>query len=198
LSLIVEKYVKINFQEQRRYFFLKGQTLTWQEHPGTSGAVDKSSCLEIGMGTLVYVVDGPSDRFEFEIANFTPIKCGHAADKPYRLGAASSDERDMWVSTRFRTCMFFSSTALSDAPNSIIFVAGPAPPDVPTTKSADQSAPGCPSHGCRHGGNVQRSGERRQSFIKCWHLGASWSRCRFYQRCYRRQRCKSQRIVRSL
>ena len=87
--------------------------MTWQEHPGTSAA-DKSSCLEINMGTLVYVVDGPSDRFEFEIANFTPIKCGHAADKPYRLGAASSDERDMWVCARLNTIVY------------VFFVDGPA------------------------------------------------------------------------
>ncbi len=71
--------------------------MTWQEQPGTSGAADKGS-LEIKSDTLVYFVDAPSDLFEFEIVNFTPVKCGHAADKPYRLGAASGDERDMWVS----------------------------------------------------------------------------------------------------
>jgi hypothetical protein len=90
------KTYQFNFQEQKRYFVLKGRALTWQEQPETSA--DKSSRLEINTGTLVYFVDSTSDRFEFEIANFTPIKCGHAADKPYRLGAASSDERDMWVS----------------------------------------------------------------------------------------------------
>ena len=74
--------------------------MTWQEQPETSA--DKSSCLEISKETLVNFVDSPSDRFEFEIANFIPTKCGHAADKPYRLGAASSDERDMWVSDRER------------------------------------------------------------------------------------------------
>ena len=90
------KIYQFNFQEQKRYFVLKGRALTWQEQPETSA--DKSSRLEINTGTLVYFVDSTSDRFEFEIANFTPIKCSHAPDKPYRLGAASSDERDMWVS----------------------------------------------------------------------------------------------------
>ena len=96
---------QFNFQEQKRYFVLKGRALTWQEQPETSA--DKSSCLEISMGTLVYFVDSPSDRFEFEIANFTPIKCGHAADKPYRLIAASSDERDMWVSAQLHDSVCF-------------------------------------------------------------------------------------------
>ena len=38
------------------------------------------------------------DQFDFEILNFTPINCGHAANKPYLLRASSRDERDMWVS----------------------------------------------------------------------------------------------------
>ncbi len=103
LSLTVAKYVTSTIQEQKRYFILKGTTLTWQEQPGTSA--DKSSCLEINKETLVYFVDSP--RFEFEIANFTATKCSHAADKPYRLGADSREERDMWVSARRHVSVCF-------------------------------------------------------------------------------------------
>ncbi len=53
--------------------------------------------LEIKADTLVTFVDVASDRFDFEVVNFVPIKCGHPSDKPYRLSASSSDERDMWV-----------------------------------------------------------------------------------------------------
>ncbi len=116
---------QFNFQVQKRYFVLKGRTLTWQEQPETSA--DKSSCLEIHLETRVYFVDSSSDLFEFEIANFIPTKCGHAADKPYRLGAASSDERDMWVSQRHVNACFirnflclFRSTTQPDALHSII------------------------------------------------------------------------------
>jgi hypothetical protein len=54
--------------------------------------------LEIKADTLVTIGDSTGDQFDFEILNFTPINCGHAANKPYLLRASSRDERDMWVS----------------------------------------------------------------------------------------------------
>jgi hypothetical protein len=69
--------------------------LSWKEEPEDSA--EKGS-LEIKADTLVTIGDSTGDQFDFEILNFTPINCGHAANKPYLLRASSRDERDMWVS----------------------------------------------------------------------------------------------------
>jgi hypothetical protein len=69
--------------------------LSWKEE--TADSAEKGS-LEIKSDTLVTIVDSTGDQFDFEILNFIPIKCGHAANKPYLLSASSRDERDMWVS----------------------------------------------------------------------------------------------------
>jgi len=57
---------------------------------------DKGS-LAIKSDTVIDVIDAGSNLFEFEIVNFRPIKCSHSRTTPYRLGATSGEERDMWV-----------------------------------------------------------------------------------------------------
>jgi hypothetical protein len=46
---------------------------------------------------VIDVIDAGSNFFEFEIVNFHTIKCSHSGTTPYRLGATSGEERDMWV-----------------------------------------------------------------------------------------------------
>ena len=82
-------------QWQKRHYILKGTVLSWKEQPADSA--EKGS-FEIKADTVVTIGDSTGDQFDFEILNFIPINCGHAANQPYLLRASSRDERDMWVS----------------------------------------------------------------------------------------------------
>ena len=83
---------------QKRFFILRGNVLTWEKRAGLSDATLHKGSLAIKSDTVVDVIDAGSNFFELEIANFRPIKCSHASTKPYRFGATSGEERDMWVS----------------------------------------------------------------------------------------------------
>jgi hypothetical protein len=72
--------------------------LTWEKRSGKSDQSQDKGSLAIQGDTLIEVIDAGSNLFEFQITKFRPITCGHSPEKPYRLGAASGEERDMWVS----------------------------------------------------------------------------------------------------
>jgi hypothetical protein len=86
---------------QKRFFILTGNVLTWEKRSGLSDASKDKGSLAIKADTVIEVVDAGSNFFEFEIVNFRPIKCSHSGTTPYRLGATSGEERDMWVSIMF-------------------------------------------------------------------------------------------------
>ena len=75
--------------------------MTWEKRSGLSDASKDKGSLAIKADTVIEVVDAGSNFFEFEIVNFRPIKCSHSGTTPYRLGATSGEERDMWVSIMF-------------------------------------------------------------------------------------------------
>ena len=85
-------------QVQKRFFILRGNVLTWEKRSGLSDSSQQKGSLAVKSDTAIDVIDAGSNFFELEITNFRPIKCSHSGTKPYRLGATSGEERDMWVS----------------------------------------------------------------------------------------------------
>ncbi len=72
--------------------------MTWEKRSGKSDETQDKGSIAIRGDTVIEALDSGSNLFEFQIMNFRPIKCGHSPDKPYRLGATSGEEREMWVS----------------------------------------------------------------------------------------------------
>jgi hypothetical protein len=71
--------------------------LTWEKRSGLSDTTQDKGSLSITADTVIDLIDAGSNFFEFEIVNFRTIKCSHSGTTPYRLGATSGEERDMWV-----------------------------------------------------------------------------------------------------